>query len=199
MSYEIYNTIDDCPIWNWMKCMDHNDFRYLLKLKDYNNLPDYDPKVLSDLFDKLNTEKLDELGYSKELLNTLYKRRNFEKTKLQYVLTSAYLDKLQYLPFDSDISVEYIAKLKEFKCNFKPQETQLLHLEQVGHQFKVNERKLNRIGEMARELNKPQPKTKDSDLRKVAAALTGRFPNVDFNPKRCSMADWYTYINIANE
>jgi len=54
-----YQSITDCPIWNYNSAIEKNDSRYLYILTDYSKLPE---KRLDSLLDKLWWEYLDEKG-----------------------------------------------------------------------------------------------------------------------------------------
>jgi hypothetical protein len=55
-----YNSINDCPIWNYNQAIEKNDSRYLYILTDYSKLPE---KALDKLLDTLWWQYLDEKGF----------------------------------------------------------------------------------------------------------------------------------------
>ena len=58
-----YNSIFDCPIWNYTQAIEKNDSRYLYILLDYSKLPE---KPLDHILDKLFWEYMDEKGYDEK-------------------------------------------------------------------------------------------------------------------------------------
>jgi hypothetical protein len=51
---KLYLTIYDCPIWNWDKVKKTDDLRYLIRLKDYDELPD--AEVSMDVWNDMQGE-----------------------------------------------------------------------------------------------------------------------------------------------
>lgn len=58
-----YNSIFDCPIWNYTQAIEKNDSRYLYILLDYSKLPE---KKIDDVLNKLFWEYMDERGYDEK-------------------------------------------------------------------------------------------------------------------------------------
>jgi hypothetical protein len=58
-----YNSIYDCPIWNYNQAIEKNDSRYLYNTLDYSKLPD---KKIDHVLDKLFWEYMDEKGYDEK-------------------------------------------------------------------------------------------------------------------------------------
>src|SRR6056297_546611 len=46
---KFYRSIDTLPIWNYDKWLNSDDARYLLKIEDYDQLPEVNKKTLSDI------------------------------------------------------------------------------------------------------------------------------------------------------
>lgn len=58
-----YNSITDCPIWNYNQAIEKNDSRYLYMLYDYSKLPE---KKINEVLDRLFWEYMDEKGYDEQ-------------------------------------------------------------------------------------------------------------------------------------
>jgi hypothetical protein len=43
--YQVYDSLDTLPIWNWQQVSGKNDFRYLLILQSYGRLPDVSKRI----------------------------------------------------------------------------------------------------------------------------------------------------------
>lgn len=63
-SLSVYNSIEDLPMWNWNKIHETKNLNYLLKKKDYKNLPNIFKKTLVDNWLDLNQQVFDEFGMS---------------------------------------------------------------------------------------------------------------------------------------
>ncbi|MDX5586492.1 MAG: hypothetical protein QNK20_16520 [Aureibaculum sp.] len=60
-----YRSIETLPIWNFKKVLELGELKYLLKLDDYGNLPEYD-KDLQEVWEAIYYEWLDEFGESQK-------------------------------------------------------------------------------------------------------------------------------------
>lgn len=49
LRYSIHNSLNSLPIYQWDQCVKKNDTRYLLKLKDYDRLPNVNKYLQRDL------------------------------------------------------------------------------------------------------------------------------------------------------
>lgn len=49
-SIRLFRTIYECPIWNWHQVRQTGDFRYLIRLEDYEHLPDVSTEPLEDVW-----------------------------------------------------------------------------------------------------------------------------------------------------
>ena len=62
---EVFNSLDELPIWNFKKVQDTADLRYLINLKDYKNLPLINQKFLNKLnviWEDLEIQYYDKIG-----------------------------------------------------------------------------------------------------------------------------------------
>jgi len=59
-SIRLYRTIADLPMWNWEQIKKTSDLRYLIRLDDYDELPEID--VSGDLWDSLQDEFSEKCG-----------------------------------------------------------------------------------------------------------------------------------------
>jgi len=71
---EIYKTIAELPIWNFWEVVEKNELRYLLKLKDYEQLPECTEEQLHELYElwsELDYQYFEYFGIEDKYLNRL--------------------------------------------------------------------------------------------------------------------------------
>lgn len=90
-------SIEFVPMWNYYKALELNDSRYLLKLSDYEVMPDINTNKLDNIFDdiKFDIQDLDaELSSkSKHLFD---KQKSISLLELKYFRTQTILCHLRY-------------------------------------------------------------------------------------------------------
>jgi len=62
-------SIDNCPLWNWAKVVNSGDMRYLLRLEDYEQLPEVDEETMKQLsgdYEGMHYEILDAAGIDQD-------------------------------------------------------------------------------------------------------------------------------------
>ena len=65
-----YRTIEDLPIWNFVKINETNDVRYMLKLDDYYDLPKnkIDVDLLIDTYSKIANDLFLKFGFDEKFV-----------------------------------------------------------------------------------------------------------------------------------
>ncbi len=66
MLQKVYNSIEDLPVWNFLKVLKTDDKRYLLILDNYFDLPKVDDVDLFTAWQTIQTEIVDLNGISEE-------------------------------------------------------------------------------------------------------------------------------------
>jgi hypothetical protein len=85
-----YNTIDTLPIFNFSKINETEDLRYLVIQSDYFELPkitEKDSKELINIWDKINDEILNYVGFSDEYKTMLRIRKSIALMKVEMITT----------------------------------------------------------------------------------------------------------------
>ncbi len=112
---DCYKTLDFVKVWNYYKVEETGDFRYLLKLKDYESLPEYDTSGLELIYNDLKTE-VDQIAINKNRKSQVVfeKRKKYHELQNNYNIIQLTIDIL-YL----DKDVKYIKLLSDygFKIN----------------------------------------------------------------------------------
>jgi len=54
-----YKSIDFLPMWNYYKTQETEDLRYLLKLDDYESLPDVDESIFNEIWQEITYQVID--------------------------------------------------------------------------------------------------------------------------------------------
>lgn len=126
-----YNSLEFLPIWNFKKIQQFSDFRYMLKLDDYSSLPEITLahiQQMGELWDKFDTEYLEEVGLSKDHLKYLKKKKHLLELELSYVfgdnpsMESVYeVEKMQFdaLYPEATASVKFNDELTALEMFFK--------------------------------------------------------------------------------
>ena len=200
---KIFKYIDELPIWNFDMCLEKKDLRYLLKLKNYRELPDTDfnfEPIFDDLIEQIECT-FDPTTSQKSLL---IKERNLSTLIDTYTLTASILNSMKIELFDSgdyNDSIEMLAS-KELRVKNKLFKHKDKHMSAIDTELFRNESKINRI-KIAREdyerSKKAIHKGKNTPLRKEAMILRTRFPGVIIDVKKMSVQEWFTLKEMAHE
>ena len=116
--YKTYTDIDILPVWNYNKVKETNEYRYLLKLEDYLELPkiDFD---LSKIWEDINFQIIDTFGIGQKELMILHKIRDIHVMKIDFVLNQKrdLITRLKIL----QKQLEQLQKTDDKKQNFEEQ------------------------------------------------------------------------------
>lgn len=82
---DIYRSLDSIKVFNYYKCEETGDLRYLLKLEDYDVLPDVNVDGLDVIWDELKNE-VQQIGIDKSKRN----QNVFDKQKKIHVASNDY-------------------------------------------------------------------------------------------------------------
>jgi hypothetical protein len=77
---DIYRSIDTLPAWNWYKLKETKDLGYLLKLNDYDTIPEFHTETLAQVYNKIATEIA---NYSDSNALVVYKEKTAELLNLR--------------------------------------------------------------------------------------------------------------------
>jgi hypothetical protein len=84
----IYTDLNELPAFNWFRCIKTKDLTYLL----LNRKEKHDKDKLAKVFQKLNNQLIDELGFSDDYLNYLHKLRAYNLTKATWLISENNFD-----------------------------------------------------------------------------------------------------------
>ncbi len=88
--YMKFRSIEELPIWNWNKIKEEEDFRYLLKLDDYFDLPVPDPEVIVELgflWEKVKDQFTERFGFPDQFKRIEKKRIEIDLLMLDFIIT----------------------------------------------------------------------------------------------------------------
>lgn len=93
----IYRSLDSIKVFNYYKCEETGDLRYLLKLDDYDVLPDIDVTGLDAIWDDLTSE-VQQIGIDKSRRNEniFYKQKKIAIESNNYRIIQQILYVLSY-------------------------------------------------------------------------------------------------------
>ena len=116
--YKTYTDIDSLPVWNYNKVKETNEYRYLLKLDDYSELPEFDFD-LSKIWEDINFQIIDTFGIGQKELMILHKIRDIQVMKIDFVLNKKrdLITRLNIL----QKQLEQLQKTDDKKQNFEEQ------------------------------------------------------------------------------
>lgn len=135
-----YSHLHKLPIWNFKQVEKTDDFRYLLKMKDYDNMIPISSKLyikLSKLWEALDLEYLKEVGINKDYERYLKDKKKLMILELDYQITG---DRFQKTLYD--------ASKFSFDEKYKGSGEKVPFMEQVANleryfKFRLDVKKLN--------------------------------------------------------
>jgi len=83
ITQQIYNSIDDLPLWNFKKISETKDLKYLLKDENANAKPDEFEKAWSRISEELNQVN----GVSDQVQKWVLLRSDLERLYIDYILS----------------------------------------------------------------------------------------------------------------
>ena len=197
MSYKFYKSVDFLIAFNYYKAKDSGDLRYLLKLEDYEYLPDdFDVSILEPVMAEIDVE-ISEIGI--KFNNKLKIRHELEKSiyvlkaELSYILNG--LDILMYVR-DKDVEKELV--LMGYKIDeSKPYEDELSKIQNRSMTIatKIQLKELD-LKDMT-----PDNIT-DYDIQQSVQAVSD-YKGRDIDLKKLTIKEWlimeYSVIDSANK
>lgn len=111
IKYKYYNNIDILPLYNYRKVIEEGEKRYLLKLDDYNDLPNVNQSQIEALWEAIQDQIIDSFGISDKFKQLLRLENEILRLKLKAAI-------------EEDRSLLTIAEVKEMqlKKNIEAQE-----------------------------------------------------------------------------
>lgn len=147
-SEKAYKGIDDLPIWNWKRLHEEHNYKYLLILDDYEGV-DVDNKKYEGLYEKINREFYEQIGYGDD-----------------YEIYLTMLSELTELIKERALTGD---KSKDVFIDIKKEDLKSIY-----------------------------SKKGNQDFRETVALLEKSF-KFYIDPKKISVAKFYTYIKVANK
>lgn len=186
----IYKTLDFCPMFNYYKASETKDYRYLLKLKDYEDLPEYN-EDLQPYFESLRDDVTEFTVKNNNRSNVV-----FDQVKRRDILISDYQliqSLISYLWYNKDD--EKIKMLAE--CGYKINTKRDYHQELKRIQ-KRSQILTGRIKYMSDEIEAlTSGKTSDMYTEKENVS---NYRGRDVDIHKTSMMEWLTMKNkVQNE
>jgi hypothetical protein len=159
IEYKHYTSFEYLPTINYYKIADSDvkDYRWLLKLKDYSELPDIDCKYLKEVYDNIEHEVKDygiKLNRSQKIEFDKYCA--IDKLELQLQRIQVLLLALSY-----EYSEDNVKLLAELGYTINPNKDYQSELKRIYKRSKNIE---TRIGVKENELKKPTPNQKQTDI-----------------------------------
>lgn len=116
-SYEVYDSIDTLPYWNWNKVHDTGNLSYLKILKSYRKLDRDDSEEMSELFYDLYEEFYQEIGFTDKYMEQLDLKVHIAKMKNQYLLSGSKVILNRIKVAEKDLELMKEKKENDFRKN----------------------------------------------------------------------------------
>ncbi len=130
-AYDHYKTIDEMPIYNWLKVQATNDVRWVLHI--YRDCPKKQMVILQEAQTKMTNEYIDTFGMSEEYVKILELTRDIRVLELKYMEdgNKVHLTMIEYNQAklkvlrsrlnkgDAEAVKVHVAKYLGFQVNFK--------------------------------------------------------------------------------
>lgn len=102
----IYKSLDFIPVYNYYKTVETNDLRYLLKLNDYEALPEIDMSKYRDVWDKI-VDDVQQVAIDNDKGSKIIfeKRRDLLALQIDYALTQQLISILSFIKDDDCIKM----------------------------------------------------------------------------------------------
>lgn len=193
--YSYYKSCKYLPIFYFNEVQETGDIRYLLKLKDYEELPEkYDKRALKEAWQEINFEYA-ELGLEDSenrlrfSIDKQIKRLEFEFEHIQMCL-----DFLQH-GWDDEI-VKLIKGYPSFSSKYKliKQKPLFPQLERIQKQSKNYISRINMKKAEFKALNPDNKNTKKQTLAEIAAILS-KHVGYHLDTKKITVIEWQGIIN----
>lgn len=196
MNYKYYKSINFLIAFNYYEIKATGDLRYLLKLEDYEDLPDdVDVEFLKPVMDEIYIQA-SEIGlkYNRKLQvrHDLNKSIHVLKSELELIHNG-----LQILAFGRDDDVEKELLKYGYKIDDKkPYEDELIRIQKRSMHL------LTKIKQKEYDLKDITPEDDDSDIQESVQAVSD-YKGRDIDLKKITVKEWlimeYGVVNSANK
>ena len=187
-----FKTIDTVPAWNYFKAKEQQDTRFLLKLEDYEDLPEVnalEQKILDDTFEQLTIDIADfELKLSRKTFNLFQLTLRAAKLEAEMEQVNNILRLLHISGHDN----ENEKLLKKYGYSIRSNKSFEDELKRI---FNQNKNKNIRIKELHAEIDAIAGKTTDeTPIERVQIAIE-KYNNRDIDIRSISLKKWLTLKN----
>lgn len=196
--HKFYKSCKYLPIFNFYEILESNDLRYLLKLPDYEDLPDektINKKQLTEVWRNINLEYGDLQLQDGENKMYFTLEKQIERLKFEYGHINMILDFLQH-GWDDDIVklLRSYPSFMGFKYKLIKQKPLFPQLEKIQRQSKNY---VTRINIKVSEYERIKPDTSNSkkqQLNEIAAVLS-KHCGYHLNTRKVTVSEWVGIIN----
>lgn len=121
INFKYYSSLNKLPIWNYWKVRETMDLKYLISgesEEEYDNisLSESEKGFLSDVWNSLNIDFVDEFGVSDEMFNRLMAEKRVMLLRLEYLFNPKPITKSRLLIEEDNLNNERNKNLE--KGNF---------------------------------------------------------------------------------
>ena len=196
-----YDSIHNCIVKNWYSIIETGDYRHLLILPSYKNLPDCDIDLKS-VFNDMILEKYDNFGYHESEQEVLRREAKRNELEIKYNLGGHLLYELLKTEYGTERYLQLRVKLEKIKIKLNDSHMQMSYIGAVQNLLQSHKSIINSVQRIDREI---ELLSKNSDksmpLRKQAVELSKAYKGkgIDFNYNVMTVAMWFSYIEMASE
>ena len=83
---DYYKKIDDLPVWNFWQVIEDNEFGYLLKLENYEEIPEYDIEQLAKVWDDLDYQYFKYFGIDEKYYDKLIQEKKILLLEIEAII-----------------------------------------------------------------------------------------------------------------
>jgi len=196
IEYKHFKSFEYLPMLNYYKIADSDvkDYRWLLKLEDYSDLPDVDTEYLKDVFEDIENEVSD-LGIklNRSQSNEFDKYCAIDKLELQLQRVQVLLLSLSYEYNEDNVKLLY-----DLGYRINPKNDYQSELKRIYKTSRIIE---TRIGIKASELRKPNSNQKKTDIDELIDGIEryrGMNPG-SINPSTLPLKRWLIMYYKASQ
>jgi len=147
---DFYKSLDFIFVWNYYKAEETGDLRYLLKLDDYECLPEYNTDELEDVWDDLRTQA-NQMAIDKDKESEF----RFNKVKLIAEQSNDYeIIQLTIVLLALDKDEKYINQLVKYGYRIDEKKDYYKELERIKKQSQIRRTKISVLENDLKILNK---------------------------------------------
>jgi len=88
IAWELYDSIDELPIWNWNMVNEKGDYTYIKKNRINGQVTKEEHANLKKQWEKLFSDYIDRFKFSKNFLTILEKKKDIMQWQKQYAMTN---------------------------------------------------------------------------------------------------------------